>query len=175
MKSGRHPLLSLWVLYWAKSCSKASVMASGQRAATSLMALILQNNNKKKDFKWIKCISLPRCLYFFFSKRKTASYPTVMTSPEFLSVTKLLAMVMMTGSMICRKEVNTVITPKLRPLQTLEILRPYIWWDELVGRLSGTQENLCHLFKKKMTCWVSAAGKQLFDNWMGHFTSLVGL
>lgn len=27
-----------------------------------------------------------------------------MTSPEFLSVTKLLAMVMMTGSMICRME-----------------------------------------------------------------------
>lgn len=29
-----------------------------------------------------------------------ATYPTVMTSPEFLSVTKLLAMVMITGSMI---------------------------------------------------------------------------
>lgn len=31
-------------------------------------------------------------------------YPTVMTSPEFRSVTKLLAMVMMTGSMIYDNE-----------------------------------------------------------------------
>lgn len=39
---------------------------------------------------------------------KRTTYPTVMTSPEFLSVTKLLAMVMITGSMICREQDNNV-------------------------------------------------------------------
>jgi len=39
-----------------------------------------------------------------------STYPTVMTSPEFLSVTKLLAMVMMTGSMICRYKSNELVS-----------------------------------------------------------------
>lgn len=25
----------------------------------------------------------------------------------------------------------------------------YLWWDELMGRLGSTQENLCHLWKEK--------------------------
>jgi len=36
-------LLSLWVLYWARSRSRSSLMASGHRAATSLMAFRLQD------------------------------------------------------------------------------------------------------------------------------------
>lgn len=99
IKPDCHSLLSLWVLYWARSCSKSSLMASGQRPATSLMALILEDKKAFKIHHWHHASD-----WLIFFSGKAASYPTVMTSPEFLSVTKLLAMVMMTGSMICRME-----------------------------------------------------------------------
>lgn len=128
IKPDCHSLLSLWVLYWARSCSKSSLMASGQRPATSLMALILED---KKDFniQW----------FFFSGKRKAASYPTVMTSPEFLSVTKLLAMVMMTGSMICRMKKTQERGYEGEPLP--HIMFADIETLHLVGRAGGKTER----------------------------------
>lgn len=80
---------------------------------------------------------------FFFSV-----YPTVMTSPEFLSVTKLLAMVMMTGSMIYENEYKCLARYSFFSYQffhpQLKIFT-HLWRDELVGSLGRTQENFCHL------------------------------
>lgn len=53
IKQDCHSLLSLWVLYWARSCSKSSLMASGQRPATSLMALILEDKKAFKIHQWL--------------------------------------------------------------------------------------------------------------------------
>lgn len=78
-----------------------------------------------------------------------AVYPTVMTSPEFLSVTKLLAMVMMTGSMIYDNEYKCLVQYSFFCFlyffqKQLKVLM-HLWWDELVSRLGRTQENFCHL------------------------------
>lgn len=67
-----HSLLSLWVLYWARSCSKSSLMASGQRPATSLMALILED---KKAFKIHHSHHVSDWLSFLFWKKKSCFSP----------------------------------------------------------------------------------------------------
>lgn len=141
---GSRSLLSLWVLYWAKSCSKSSVRDSGQRPVTSLMALILKKN------KQTECnINTMRLIFGFINVFILSSYPTVMTSPEFLSVTKLLAMVMMTGSMIYEKEYKCLA--RYSYFSYYQFFHPqlkiftHLWRDELVGSLGRTQENFCHL------------------------------
>lgn len=142
-KESNYSLLSLWVLYWDRSCRRSSLTASGQRAATSLMALRLKHTKTLKftiklynteavatwtlhtltgnfiqpiysTSPWWKYIisQLHLLTYWDLSHTNTSSrtkhklqrvtHPTVMTSPEFLSVTKLLAMVMIKGSVTCR-------------------------------------------------------------------------
>lgn len=89
---------------------------------------------------------------FFFSV-----YPTVMTSPEFLSVTKLLAMVMMTGSMIyeneykCLARHSSFLIVMLLSSTTADLHAP------LVGRAGGqpgphTGEFLSPLEWKHFVC-----------------------
>lgn len=92
----------------------------------------------------VKSLTLNRfamiCALFFFRKSVAASYPTVITSPEFLSVTKLLAMVMMTGSMICRRKTND-------HGYIGKVFAPYILWS----------------------CWdVTSGGTSWWDDWAAH-------
>lgn len=65
---GSRSLLSLWVLYWAKSCSKSSVRDSGQRPATSLMALILKKNEQTEcNINTMRLIfGIYKCIYLIF-------------------------------------------------------------------------------------------------------------
>lgn len=80
----------------------------------------------------------------------SSSYPTVMTSPEFLSVTKLLAMAMIIGSIICDiKKTQQCHSVVLNLLSVQSGCVTYLRRDELVGGLRGTQENLCHICKNE--------------------------
>lgn len=60
----------------------------------------------------------------------------------------------------------------------------YLWWDELMGRLGSTQENLCHLWKGKSltkmfrkSCVISLLRSKDFYLLVCQaiFTSLMGL
>lgn len=88
-----------------------------------------------------------------------------MTSPEFLSVTKLLAMVMITGSMICTSgNVRKVLdwNPRVKSIcvnyqnKSVDLNAP------LVGRVDGrpgqhTGESLSPLERQKFVYNVSSA------------------
>lgn len=118
--------LSLWDLYWTKSPSRSADMAKGHRAQISLTAFILLNKQCwysserfsificKSSFpfrawysKWWKMLEKFKVLMWPWScvvLYKKKSHPTAITSPAFLSVMKLLAMVLNTPSITWYKK-----------------------------------------------------------------------
>ncbi len=73
------------------------------------MALILWYEDEQEKVIMSKLQYFVSYNYVSLYLTLQSTYPTVMASPEFLSVTKLLAMVVMTGSMVCRCNRNEFI------------------------------------------------------------------
>lgn len=96
------------------------VLVDGQRTAARHLLDGVETTQKKwggvKDSAGIySFFSLWHCdrnQQNYEKLNKAVTHPTVITSPEFLSVTKLLAMVMIIGSMIyTRRECRKAVTP----------------------------------------------------------------
>lgn len=169
----KHPLLSLCILYWARSCSKSSVMASGQRAATSLMAFTLYK--KEKGAKLI----LQEEVTSGTAATKRQHGICTSGSNRFSHHVLIHANIWhlkpeggegrysphghdLPGVSVRHKVVGDSHDYRFDDLQkgggetgcagtfmlpcgpTRWILT-YLWGDELVGRLGGTQENLGHI------------------------------
>lgn len=88
-----------------------------------------------------------------------------MASPEFLSVTKLLAMAMIIGSITCDVKMLQQCHSAVLNLISHSDCVTYLRRDELVGGLRGAQENLCHVCGNE---WRKVNKQQLHQQ--SHFT-----